>query len=171
MSRESERIKAFVPLGAPSYLRALARIWGSPRVSQLQFRWNPRLTTTFARLLPSDRVIEFNLSVARVDAEARRELMCHEAAHYAVWEIYYRSARPHGPEWAALVKLAGFEPKASRVRCGQTKQRPADNQIFNHICPVCHFSKRSRRRIFRWRCPECRAIGQDGSLRIERGSR
>lgn len=155
-------------LGAPRYLRSLARVWGHEDVSRLRFRLNRRLTMTFARLLANDRLVEFNQSVARLDARERREVVCHEAAHFVVWQRYGRAARPHGPEWAALVRLAGYEPRASRVRCGQPKPRPAPSQVFRHTCPVCHFSKRARRRMSRWRCPECRAIGLDGSLRIER---
>ena len=153
-----------------SYLRSLAQV-EIPRCVAASIRINPRLTTTLARLLVNDNLIEFNLTVARLGARSRREVICHEAAHFVVWQRHGRAARPHGPEWAALVKLAGFEPKASRVRCGQPKRRPATKQVFRHMCPVCHFSKRAARRMSRWRCPECRAIGLDGRFRIERVSR
>ena len=154
-----------------SYVHSLARKWEAPRVSELEVRVNSRLTTTVARMVAKDGVIELGRATARLDARTRREVICHEAAHFVVWQSHGRSARPHGPEWAALVKLAGFEPKASRVRCGQAKPRPALTKTFRHTCPVCHFSKRAARRVSRWRCPECRAIGLDGSLRIERVSR
>ena len=89
-------------------------------------------------------------------------MICHEAAHFVVWRRHGQAARPHGPEWAALVKLAGFEPKAARVRCGLRKATPVTAYVFRHICPVCHFSRRAARRMTRWRCPECRALGLDG---------
>jgi predicted SprT family Zn-dependent metalloprotease len=111
------------------------------------------------------------LNVARLNTRDQREVICHEAAHFVVWQRHGRAARPHGPEWAALVSLAGFEPKATRVGCGLPRRRPVVTSAFRHICPVCHFSKRSARRMPRWRCPECRAIGLDGSLRVERISR
>ena len=157
--------------GGSRHLYPLARIWGHTGVQQLRFRFNRRLTTTVARLRVSDGIVEFNPSVAQLAVRDRREVICHEAAHFVVWQRHGRSARPHGPEWAALVTLAGFEPKASRVRCGQAKQRPALTKTFRHTCLVCHFSKRAARRMPRWRCPECRAIGLDGSLSIERVSR
>lgn len=153
-----------------SCLRSLAHVWRQPSVSGLRLRFNRLLKKTIARLLADDGVIEFNTTVARLDVRRRREVICHEAAHFVVWQRYGRSVRPHGPEWVALVELAGFEPTAYRVRCGQPK-RSAAKRTFRHTCPVCHFSKRAARRMPRWRCPECRAIGLDGSLRIERVSR
>jgi predicted SprT family Zn-dependent metalloprotease len=153
------------------YLRLLGRAWRYPGVLQLQFRFNRRLTKTVARLLASDGIIECNPTVARLDTRNRREVICHEAAHFVVWQRRGLAVRPHGSEWVALVKLAGFEPKATRAHCGQPPRRPAPKQAFRHTCPVCHFSRRAARRMPRWRCPECRAIGLDGPLRIERISR
>ena len=153
------------------YLCLLGRAWQYPGVSQLQFRFNRRLTSTIARLLATDGIIELSPTVVGLGSRDRREVICHEAAHFVVWQRRGRAVRPHGSEWAALVKLAGFEPKATRVRCGQPPRTPAPKQAFRHTCVVCHFSRRAARRMSRWRCPECRAIGLDGSLRIERASR
>lgn len=153
-----------------AYLRSLAEAWGDTRVTHLGIRFNPRLTSTVARLIIHEGVIELNLTVAPLDLRNRREVICHEAAHFAVLQRHRKAVRPHGPEWAALVQQAGFEPTASRVRCGQPKlRRPATKRTFLHTCPVCHFSKRAGRQMPRWRCPECRSIGLDGSLRVERG--
>lgn len=154
---------------AQALLHSLADIWRQPRVSQLRIRFNPRLTSTVARLMAHEGVIELNATVGHLDSRNRREVICHEAAHFAVLRRHRKAVRPHGPEWAALVRQAGFEPKASRVRCGQAKLRQTTRRAFLHTCPVCHFSKRARRQMPRWRCPECRSIGLDGSLRVERG--
>ena len=155
---------------AQALLHSLADIWRQPRVSQLRIRFNPRLTSTVARLMAHEGVIELNQTVAGLNSRNRREVICHEAAHFAVLQCHRRAVRPHGPEWATLVQQAGFEPKASRVRCGQPKlRRKATKRTFLHTCPVCHFSKRAARQMPRWRCPECRSIGLDGSLRVERG--
>jgi predicted SprT family Zn-dependent metalloprotease len=164
---------AFAPLpfrGASRWLRSLAQAWRHPDVSRLRVRLNPRLTTTLARLLVSHSVIELNPTVTRLNARSRREAICHEAAHFVVWKRHGRAARPHGPEWAALVKLAGFKPHASRVRCGHLARPSEMKSAFRHTCLVCHFSKRAARRMSRWRCPECRAIGLEGRFRIERTS-
>jgi predicted SprT family Zn-dependent metalloprotease len=169
--RRAGAVRRLLSSGAPRYFRSLAHIWGHPGVSRLRIRLNPRLTATVARLHIHDSIVEFSLAVANLDARDRREVICHEAAHFVVWQTCRRAVRPHGPEWAALVKLAGFKPKARRVRCGLSRRRPVVTYAFRHICPVCHYSKRAARQMPRWRCPECRAIGLDGSLRIEQVSR
>lgn len=150
-----------------AYLRTLVEAWRYKWLQHLDIRLNPRLTSTVARLLANDRVIELSSSAAQLKSRSRREVICHEAAHFVVWRRYGGAARPHGPEWAALVQHAGFEPKASRVRCGQQRPRPTTKRAFLHTCPVCHFSKRAGRQMTWWRCPECRSIGLDGSLRVE----
>ncbi len=159
---------ALSPFRATAYLRSLAQTWGVSRLAQLGIRVNSRLTSTVARLVVNEAVIELNPTVAGLHLRKRREVICHEAAHFAVQQRHRKVLRPHGPEWAALVRQAGFEPKASRVRCGQPKLRRTTKRAFLHTCPVCHFSKRAARQTPRWRCPECRAIGLDGSLRVER---
>jgi ribosomal protein L37AE/L43A len=65
------------------------------------------------------------------------------------------------------MRQAGFEPRASLIRCGHRVQRNATTR-FRHTCPVCHFSRTAKRRMTSWRCPECRAIGLEGELRIQR---
>ena len=165
--RELRQMPAPLRLGETGvHMRRFARIWGNREVCRLQFRLNPRLSATIARLLPSEGIVEINLSVPSLGILARREVFCHEAAHFVVWQRHGRAARPHGPEWAALVKLAGFEPQAARVRCGQRNSGLTRRNTFRHLCPVCHYSKRAARPMSRWRCPECRAIGLDGKLRI-----
>jgi predicted SprT family Zn-dependent metalloprotease len=149
-------------------LQALARLWKHSRISRLQVAVNPRLRATIARWQPPAAIIEISPDAAGRGAGALREIICHEAAHVVVWDRHGRTARPHGKEWAALVRAAGFEPRASLVRCGHQTRRPPPAATYNHTCPVCHFSKRARRRMTRWRCPECRAVGLDGTLRIER---
>ena len=100
-------------------------------------------------------------------APALREIISHEAAHVVVWDQSGHAARPHGPEWAALMRTAGFEPRATLVRCGH-RRGTYDRVRIRHFCAVCHFSRFAKRRMPRWRCPECRAIGLEGKLRMER---
>ena len=151
-----------------AYLRSLATLWKQPRIARLHIAVNPRLTSTVARYVTGADVIELSPLAAKRGARLQREMVCHEAAHRVVWDRYGSSARPHGPEWGALVRAAGFEPKATLVRCGERGRRVTRTATFRHVCPVCQFSKRAKRRMPAWRCPECRAVGLDGTLRIER---
>jgi predicted SprT family Zn-dependent metalloprotease len=149
-----------------SYLRALARLWKHADLERIPVRTNARLTVSAGRWNAPAGVIEIARLSSRTDRK-RREVLCHEAAHAVVWARHGRKAKPHGPEWQALMRQAGFEPRASLIRCGH-RTEPKIGQAFRHTCPVCHFSKRAKRRMSLWRCPECRAAGLEGALRIER---
>jgi predicted SprT family Zn-dependent metalloprotease len=119
--------------------------------------------------MPPSNALEISVAATSRGARAFREIVSHEAAHVVVWERSSRAARPHGPEWAALMRAAGFEARATLIRCGY--QRSAANSVrVRHFCAICHFSRLARRRMPRWRCPECRAIGLEGKLETEKVS-
>ena len=147
-------------------LVSLARVWRHPRVSRLQISVNQHLKSTIARWLPPSNVLEISPAAQSRGASALREIISHEAAHVVVWDQSGRAARPHGPEWAALMRTAGFEPRATLVRCGH-RRGTYDRIRIRHFCAVCHFSRFAKRRMSGWRCPECRAIGLEGKLRME----
>jgi SprT protein len=150
-----------------TYLHTLARLWRQPALADVGLELNPRLSRSAGRCLPSKNIIEFSAASLASPARFRREVICHEAAHAVVWTRHGRKARPHGPEWQALVREAGFKPRASLIRCGHRGQ-PRPTRRFRHICDVCHFSRTANKGMPRWRCPECRTIGLEGTLRIER---
>ena len=165
MRSRSERV---VTMGREQ-LASLAIAWKHPRVSQLDIVFNPNLKSTLARWLPRSNIIELNAKVRSRSARALSEVISHEAAHVVMWDRSGHATRPHGPEWAALMRAAGYEPRATLVRCGY-RIRSRDNVRIRHFCSVCHFSRFAKRRMQRWRCPECRAIGLEGKLEVERVS-
>lgn len=150
------------------YFRFLAVAWKQPHVAKLRLLTNKRLRSTLARYVGSSGVIELNPAVLARTRKVQKEIVCHEAAHAVVWRRYGKTSRPHGEEWRALIVAAGFEPRATLVRCGEQGRRRRSVLEFSHICPTCHFTRRAKRRMTRWRCPECRSIGLEGVLRIER---
>jgi predicted SprT family Zn-dependent metalloprotease len=150
-----------------AHLASLATAWKSARVSRLHIAINPFLKSTLARWRPPGNVLEISSRATFRRPELLREVITHEAAHVVVWNRFAGSVRPHGPEWADLMRAAGVQPRATLVRCGH--RRPTVQSIrVRHYCPVCHFSRFARRRMLRWRCPECRAIGLEGVLKTER---
>jgi predicted SprT family Zn-dependent metalloprotease len=151
----------------PAYLRRLARLWAHPSVASLTIRVNPRLTRSAGRWIPSARAIELSPAVLRRSVRSQREVICHEAAHAVCQARFGPTRMPHGPRWAALVAAAGFEPNATLVRCGKASRRRKPHRHFRHFCPVCHFQRVSSRKVAAWHCPECRAVGLAGTLRIE----
>jgi predicted SprT family Zn-dependent metalloprotease len=152
-----------------AHLASLAVTWKCPRVSELDITFNSSLTSTLARWIPPSNVIEICAGAKSRGVRALREIISHEAAHVVVWDRSGRGARPHGPEWAALMRAAGFEARATLIRCGY-RRSVASNVRVRHFCAICQFSKLARRRMPRWRCPECRAIGLEGKLEVERVS-
>ncbi len=152
-----------------AHLASLARVWRHARISRLDVTVNPNLRSTLARWMPPSNVLEISARVKSRGAQALREIITHEAAHVVVWDRSGRAVRPHGQEWSALMRAAGSEPRATLVRCGY-RIGSRDNVRIRHFCSVCHFSRFAKRRMPRWRCPECRAIGLEGKLEVERVS-
>jgi predicted SprT family Zn-dependent metalloprotease len=150
-----------------AHLASLADAWKYARVARLDVAVNPRLRSTLARWIPPSNVIEISAAAKARGARALQEILAHEAAHVVVWDQSGQAAQPHGPEWAAVMRAAGFEPRATLIRCGHRRGGGSDTVRIRHFCPVCHFSNFGKRRMRRWRCPECRTIGLEGNLKTE----
>jgi SprT protein len=114
------------------------------------------------------------LRIARFVVDGPRDLLlevlCHEAAHAAVYEIHGRRVRPHGREWRGLMKAAGYEPRA-RLPAGALDGRfgsVVSRVVWEHRCNVCQAQRQAGRPVREWRCVRCRASGREGSLTITR---
>jgi predicted SprT family Zn-dependent metalloprotease len=166
ISADTKSSRADNRLGC-QYLVSLARTWDQRRIARLQIVINPRLKSTLARWVPPEDVLEVSLAAQTRGKRLFREILCHEAAHVVVWHESGPSARPHGPEWAALMRAAGFNARATLSRCGH-RRKPTGTVRVRHLCAICHFSRLAKRRMPHWRCPECTAIGLDGRLQTER---
>ena len=130
--------------------------------------FSPRLRVSLGRSYPQRGLVRLNLSLKTEDA-LLREVLCHEVAHVAVFELHGTKCRPHGTEWQTLVRTAGFEP---HVRCKHVGSQAAQQFVarvvpfFEHRCPVCQAVRHARRRMSRWRCAACVAVGLDGEMCI-----
>lgn len=158
-------------LARPAIFRAWLKKWSVQwrcnAVRGVDVGRNAALRSSLGRWNRGKNRIELS-DAALADRRRRKEILCHEAAHAALDLMGKRALRPHGPEWQGLVRAAGFEPKASLVRCGHTLVRRRPVGTYQHTCSVCQFSKRAKRRMSSWRCPECVELGLDGRLKIER---
>ena len=138
----------------------------APRAGHLQ-----RTAATFARTVcasAGDRALECApIEVPRFAVE----VLCHELAHVAAYELHGRRHRPHGPEWAALMQAAGFEPRA-RARLTHDVSAllvaPRRGSQYEHRCPVCRAVRFARRPVRQWRCVACITAGLDGHLLISK---
>ena len=143
-------------------------LWGLPSLShEVTVRFNTRLRTTIARLLSSVDIIEVGPRFMALQSK-RREILCHELAHAAVSRLCRGPQSPHGSQWAALVKSAGFDPASRLTLPRKLSATPRQSRDFRyeHRCLVCQFVRVARRSVHSWRCAECVHCGLPGKLTI-----
>src|SRR5262245_46322387 len=112
-------------------LQDWGRRWGLPHLGQcVQVQWGGRLLRSLGRVYLDRRVVRLSRKLERAPITVLREVLCHEVAHIAVRDLHGRDCQPHGPQWAALVQAAGFEPRrripwpaASSLTLGTTPRR------------------------------------------------
>ena len=128
--------------------------------------FSSRLTRSLGKTQPVRKVIRLNTQLCTTLNPYLEEVICHELAHVVATHLYGPSIRPHGEEWKALMRSAGFEPNVRlHVANHFTKRKP--QRKFRHYCPVCQSERMSRTRMTRWRCEACVADGLSGELQIE----
>lgn len=157
----------------PQDLRQLVRPWaakwGLPGFEQrLRISFSTRLSRSLGRCTPRTGRIVLHPVLSGASHARVAEVLCHEAAHVAAYEIFGESARPHGPEWAALVTAAGFRPRYKAIdrNALHPKLSHPPRKLFEHLCPVCQVTWVARKRMSRWRCTYCLADGLTGELVI-----
>jgi len=118
-------VLAFSPVPAhsdlPSHLlQSLYRwlhLWDVPHLeSKSRIEWSRRLARSLGRCYPDRRSIRISSYLESAPDGLLQEVLCHEMAHLAARELHGRKARPHGPEWKALMQKAGFAPRLRRRR-------------------------------------------------------
>ncbi len=151
-------------------LRDCGGRWGLPGFEQsLRVEWSRRLRRSLGRVHLERRVVRVSVELAGGPSTLLLEVVCHEVAHLAARDLHGRRCQPHGPEWAALVRAAGFEPR--RRIPWSTPFLPAQRAAgrrrrYVHRCPVCHFERPAWRPVRQWRCAGCVAAGLSGRLEI-----
>jgi predicted SprT family Zn-dependent metalloprotease len=140
--------------------------------SQITIELSSRMTRSLGRCYPARRLIRLAEGLLK-KRDIFEEALCHELAHIVAFEQNGRIRRPHGPEWKALMRKAGFEPR-TRLRwdgAPPTKRRKRRRRyIYLHVCPVCHAERTAGRAVRQWRCGACVEVGLDGKLELWRRS-
>lgn len=157
-------------------IRALIEGWGSawglPHLaSEVHVSFTSRLTRSLGRCRPSTGRISLQTSLQQSKRSQLAEVLCHELAHIAVWQMFGSHAKPHGPEWQRLVSDAGYdsEVRARRFAPASSVTPPTSrSRLYEHRCPVCQSVRFARRPVGRWRCAECVDAGLTGELVITR---
>ncbi len=166
-----------------------ARLWRLPGLEQrVTVAFSHNMRRSLGRCLPCKGRIRLNSILLRRWRPALEEVLCHELAHAAVFELHGGQCRPHGPEWVELMEKAGFPPRLKifldqKKKPVEPRRRPAlvpgpapapapvaaATMVYVHRCPVCsHVVRLARRPNRNWRCAACRAAGRRGKLRITR---
>ena len=149
--------------------------WGLPDlVSDVSVSFNPRLTKSLGRCQPSTGRITLRADLQHADADRLAEVLCHEVAHVAAFQLFGPAATPHGPEWQQLVASAGFLPRSRASEASVVPSRartPFGLLPYEHRCPVCQTVRYARRPVGSWRCGECLEAGLAGELVVTRHQR
>ncbi len=150
----------------------LADRWSVPKLKDgVRVVPSSRMTRALARAYPRLNTIRISTRVLEAaHAEFLREVVVHEAAHVAAYLKHGARIRPHGREWQALVRHAGYEPRV-RFDSGRIEGLPAPRQrprVYQHRCPVCHWTHLARTTNRRWRCAICVRAGREGRLVVSK---
>ncbi len=156
---------------ASPHLQRWCSAWGVAGLADdLRVITSTRLRTSLGLCVPARRELRIASFLLAGPPELLLEVVCHEAAHAAVYELHGRCARPHGVEWRALMKAAGYAPRARLAAAGRTGAPPIPTPriLWEHRCPVCQAHRLAGRPVREWRCSACRGIGFAGELTITR---
>jgi predicted SprT family Zn-dependent metalloprotease len=151
-----------------------AALWGAAELpGRVRLTVSARMRTTLGRCHPERAEVRIASFLLDASESLLREVVCHEVAHAAVHELHGRAARPHGREWKALMRTAGYEPRV-RFPAGLLAELPAPARnrgiVWEHRCPVCHAVRVAGRPVRQWRCGRCHGVGLSGEVVIERRS-
>lgn len=146
--------------------------WGTPSlVKDLRVEFSPRLTRAFGRCYLEQKVIRLTASLKDSQSWLLPEILCHEAAHAAVYETWGERAKPHGSEWEEFMRMAGFTPRVRIpvvVRTSAKRRSSRSRVLYLHRCPNCERSRHATRPMRQWRCRACTVSGHEGELVIQR---
>jgi len=158
-------------------LSAWSELWGRPGLERsVDVEISRRMRRALGLTHPGRGVVRIAHTLLAAPDAAFAEVLCHEAAHIVVFERHRRTVRPHGPEWAALMRAAGYRPR-TRVdprdlgipwNPAPPRPRRRSRWVYEHQCPRCGMRRQARRAVPQWRCAPCLESGGTGRLEIFR---
>lgn len=146
--------------------------------NRVRIEFSSRMRRSAGRALPERGIVRLAWWLQDATPTVRDEVLCHEVAHIAARLIHGSKIRAHGPEWKALMRRAGYEPRVRldpRLYSDLGNGYPAaprtgraTTMVYVHRCPVCQAARIARRTVRGWRCAACVDAGLDGALEVYR---
>jgi predicted SprT family Zn-dependent metalloprotease len=170
-ARNNLALATTLPSSLMDAIRRWFSLWGLAGLEQsIKISFSSRIHRVLGRCYAKRRRINIAARVRQMPLSILEEVVCHECAHLAAVQLYGENCRPHGREWAQLVRSAGFEPHRRLLLDGNDISTPSRRRscVYVHFCPVCQTERVGRRAVRTWRCADCRALGLDGLLEIRR---
>lgn len=164
-------MRALDPETYEKWLAMWSEAWGLPELPYgVRIVFSRRLQSSLGRCVPGAGLIRLNPGLLDGPPEALREVVCHEVAHVATWLLHGRRARPHGEEWKALMRRAGYFPRArwAEAAVPTAVRERRSGVVYVHTCPVCRSEWVARRTVSAWRCAACRNAGREGRLTVSK---
>jgi predicted SprT family Zn-dependent metalloprotease len=165
-------LATMLPSSVLDSLKRWFSLWGLAGFERLTtICFSGRLRRALGRCYARKRQITIAAHLKEMQPSFLEEVLCHEVAHLAVFEMFGENCRPHGPEWAQLMRAAGFEPcrRLMLDEAGNPTSGSRPRYIYIHYyCPVCQSERVARRPVRTWRCADCIALGLNGWLEIGR---
>jgi predicted SprT family Zn-dependent metalloprotease len=132
-------------------------------LNDLSVSFSTRMTRSLGRTNVRTRTIRLNARLT--SSPILTDVLCHELAHIADYELHGPDRPPHSDEWRQLVVTAGYVPRL-KMPMDLIGSRSPSTRTYVHRCVVCGAERTAKRRMNRWRCGECRANGLPGELEI-----
>jgi hypothetical protein len=114
--RPRRRSRFTIPPELASEIRGSLDRWGAlwslPGLAEgVTVQFSSRFRSSLGSCSPRSGAIRISTAILQFAPEILEEVLCHEAAHAAVAQLHPGRVRPHGREWAELMRAAGYEPR------------------------------------------------------------
>ena len=155
-----------------AWLRHWSAVWHIPDLDRrLDIQVSGRLRTSLGRCQVRSGRISIHKVLVQGHDDLLKEVVCHEAAHYAACHLYGPRILPHGRQWKQLVRAAGCTPRVRvdlKLLSRDARQAMAPKFLYRHACRRCGAQRTARRPVRQWRCRGCSWMGMGGRLVITR---